>query len=102
MTILHWAMENGLETAKAMVEALDIRYDLERDEKYLYVDRDGIEYSPQQYVLKVWHAEANEKKDLVACLEDVGLESRYFKRILPGQGQQPEGYHGLPPSYASA
>jgi hypothetical protein len=53
-------------------------------------------------VLKVWHAEPNKKKDLVACLKDAGLESRYFKRILPGQGQQPEGYHGLPPSYASA
>jgi hypothetical protein len=102
MTILHWAMENGLETAKVMVKALDILYDPERDEKYLYVDRDGIEYSPQQYVLKLWHAESDEKKELVTCLKGAGLESRYFKRIFPGQGEQPKGYHGLPPDYALA
>ena len=102
MTILHYAMDNGLDTAKTMVEALDIRYDPDRDEKYLYVDRDGNEYSPQQYVLQIWHAEADEKKDLVACLEGAGLKSRYFKRVMPGHGEQPKGYHGLPPDYASA
>jgi hypothetical protein len=101
MTILHWAMENGLETAKAMVEALDIRHDPERDEKYLYMDRDGIEYSPQQYAMKVWDADDKEKEALIACLEAATLKSRYFKRILPGKGEQPEGYHGLPTSYAS-
>ncbi|KIX06616.1 uncharacterized protein Z518_04592 [Rhinocladiella mackenziei CBS 650.93] len=69
MTILHFAMEKGLETAKAMIEALDIRHDPERDEKYLYVDRDGIEYSPQQYALKIWDADSKDKKTLIACLE---------------------------------
>jgi hypothetical protein len=102
MTILHWAMENGLETAKAMVKALDIRHDPERDEKYLYMDRDGIEYSPQQYAMKVWDADDKEKEAFIACLEAATLKSRYFKRILPGKGEQPEGYHGLPTSYASA
>jgi hypothetical protein len=100
MTILHWAMENGLDTAKAMIEALDIRHDPERDEKYLYMDRDGIEYSPQQYVMKVWVADEKEKKALITSLEGATLKSRYFKRILPDKGDQPSGYHGLPPSYA--
>ena len=100
MTILHWAMEYGLETAKAMVEALDIRHDPERDEKYLYMDRDGIEYSPQQYVMKLWDADEKDKKALISCLEGAKLMSRYFKRILPDKGDQPSGYHGLPPSYA--
>lgn len=100
MTILHWAMENGLETAKAMVKALDICHDPERDEKYLYMDRDGIEYSPQQYVMKVWDADEKEKKALISCLEGATLKSRYFKSILPNKGDQPSGYHGLPPSYA--
>jgi hypothetical protein len=100
MTILHFAMEHGLETAKAMVEALDIRHDPERDEKYLYMDRPGIEYSPQQYVMKVWDADEKEKEALISCLEDAKLKSRYFKRILPNQGAQPLGYHGLPPGYA--
>jgi hypothetical protein len=100
MTILHWAMENGLETAKAMVAALDIRHDAERDEKYLYKDRDGIEYSPQQYLMKVSDADEKEKKALSLCLEGATLKSRYFKRILPNEGAQPLGYHGLPPDYA--
>ena len=102
MTILHWAMENGLETAKAMVDVLDIGHDPERDERYLYTDRDGIEYSPQQYAMKVWDADDKEKEALIACFEAAALKSRYFKRILPGEGEQPEGYHGLPTSYASA
>jgi hypothetical protein len=102
MTILHWAMQHGLETAKAMVTALDIRHDPERDEKYLYKDRDGIEYSPQQYVMKVWDADDKEKNALITCLEAATMKSRYFKRILPGKGEQPEGYHGLPTTYAAA
>jgi hypothetical protein len=101
MTILHWAMEHGLETTKEVVKALDIRNDLERDEKYLYIDREGIEYSPQQYVMKVWQADVKEKKTLVSCLEAARLKSRYFKRILPHEGEQPEGYHGLPPGHAA-
>jgi len=28
----------------------------------------------------VWDAEADEKEDLVTCLEGAGLRSRYFKR----------------------
>lgn len=84
-TILHWAMENGLETAKAMVEALDILHDPERDEKYLYKDRDGIEYSLQQYVQRVLDADSQEKQALIACLETATLKSRYFKRYYPAK-----------------
>ncbi|RMZ84623.1 hypothetical protein DV737_g1194, partial [Chaetothyriales sp. CBS 132003] len=58
MTILHWAMENGLKTAKTMIEVLNIRDDPERDEKYLYKDRDGIEYSPQQYAWRLFEMES--------------------------------------------
>jgi hypothetical protein len=80
MTILHWAMENGLETAKAMVKALDIRHDPEKNEKYVYRDRDGIEYSPQQYVMKVWDADEKEKSALISCLEGAKLKSSHPKR----------------------
>lgn len=70
MTILHWAMENGLETTKTLVKALNIHRDPERDQKYVYKDRDGIEYSPQQYVEKVWDATAKEKKELIKALDE--------------------------------
>jgi hypothetical protein len=75
MTILHWAMENGPETAQAMIMALDIHHDPERDQKYLYTDRDGIEYSPQQYVMKVLDADEADKNALIACLEVAELKS---------------------------
>lgn len=100
MTILHWAMDNGLDTAKAMIEALEIYNDAEKDDKYLYEDRDGIEYSPQQYVMKDLGAGTMEKTALIKCLHSTGLKSRYFKRILPIKGEQPKGYHGLPTRYA--
>lgn len=100
MTILHFAMEKGLETAQAMIEALDIRHDPERDEKYLYIDRDGIEYSPQQYALKLWDADIKDKKALTTCLE-AALKSRSFEG-LPGEGEEVVSSHGLPTSDASS
>lgn len=98
-TVLHIALDHGLETTKAMVETLDIRHDPEIDEKYIYMDKDGIEYSPDQYVMKFLDDD-EEQKALILCLIEVGMKSRYFKRILPNAGNQPTGYHGLPPSYA--
>ena len=95
-TVLHIALENGLETTKAMAEALDILNDPEKDEKYLYMDKDGIEYSPHQYVIRVMGADADEAKRLVEFLFSIGMKSRYFKRITH-TGSQPTGYHGLPP-----
>jgi hypothetical protein len=74
MTILHLAMEHGLGTAEAMIKALDIRHDPEKHKKYVYIDRDGIEYSPQQYVEKLWGGSANEKKTLISSLDEVFAE----------------------------
>lgn len=68
MTILHWAMENGFQTAKAIIEVLDISHDPDRDEKYLYVDREGTEYSPQQYARNLWSADDKAKNALIVCL----------------------------------
>lgn len=101
-TVLHIAIEKGLAITKAMVKALDIRIDREKDEKYLYKDKDGIEYSPQQYILKIMELGEQERKALIKCITDCGMKSRYFKRILPADGQQPLGYHGLPPDLAAA
>lgn len=59
----------------------------------------GIEYSPDQYVLKDL-AEHPQRNALRKCLKDAGMSSRLFKRVLPNEGSQPAGYHGLPPDYA--
>ncbi|KAG4432294.1 hypothetical protein IFR05_012223 [Cadophora sp. M221] len=69
MTILHWSMDNGLETAKAIVKALDITHDPQKDKKYLYTDRDGVKYTPEEYITKLWDASDADKKALITCLK---------------------------------
>ncbi|KAL5321915.1 hypothetical protein ACEPPN_009879 [Leptodophora sp. 'Broadleaf-Isolate-01'] len=69
MTILHWSMDNGLETAKAIVKALDIAHDTEKNKKYLYTDREGVKYTPEEYITKLWDASDADKKALIACLK---------------------------------
>ncbi|KAH7350793.1 hypothetical protein BKA65DRAFT_593679 [Rhexocercosporidium sp. MPI-PUGE-AT-0058] len=69
MTILHYSMDNGLETAKAIVKALDISHDPEKDKKYLYTDREGVKYTPEEYITKLWGASEADKKALIACLQ---------------------------------
>jgi hypothetical protein len=102
-SVLHFALDQGPEVTKAMVEALNIRYDPERDEKYLLIDREGIHYSPEQYVKKLLlGVTETEKSALVRCLTDAGMVSRYYKNIRPSSKEkQPVGYHGLPPTLAA-
>jgi hypothetical protein len=83
-TVLHIALENGLNATEGMVEALDVLHDTNRDEKYSYVDKDGIRYSPHQYIMKFLDADDQEKNALVACLN--------------GAKQHPAGLKGHNPS----
>lgn len=95
-TVLHIALDNGLDATKSLIDALDISNDPEKDEKYLYMDKEGIEYSPHQFVMKLMDIDEMEKKALYICLLEAGMKSRYFKRVELGKGEQPKGYHGLP------
>lgn len=72
-TVLHIALENGLNATEGMIKALDIRHDTNRDEKYSYMDRDGKRYSPDQYVMKFLDTDDQEKNALIACLNGVGF-----------------------------
>ena len=67
-TVLHIALENGLDPTKAMVKALGFCHDPDRGKRYLHVDKDGIQYSPQQYAMKFLEADMKEKKALATCL----------------------------------
>ncbi|KAM3084553.1 hypothetical protein ACMFMF_001907 [Clarireedia jacksonii] len=74
-TVLHIALENGIETTKAMISALHIRAD---PGKYLYIDKDGIEYSPHQWLSKFLDAEKEDRAVLIKCLHGCGMKSRCF------------------------
>ncbi|KAF2733343.1 hypothetical protein EJ04DRAFT_272997 [Polyplosphaeria fusca] len=102
-TVLHIALENGLEVTKTMLEALGILHDAQRNDRYIYQDKSGIEYSPDEYVLKIMTEMSDrEKITLVKCLRKNGITSHYFRRIMPREGEQPAGYHGLPIRFAKA
>ncbi|KAL2071660.1 hypothetical protein VTL71DRAFT_12895 [Oculimacula yallundae] len=68
MTILHWSMEHGLETARTLATSLGIAQDPDRNTKYLYSDKEGLKYTPEEYITNLWDASEADKKALIACL----------------------------------
>ncbi|KAF6815612.1 ankyrin repeat containing protein [Colletotrichum musicola] len=103
-SVLHIALENGPEVTKLMVEALGVRNDPLRDERYLFEDKTGVFYSPDQYVKRILKLELGlepaDEKALLQALALGRMTPRYYKDVLPGQGKQPYGYVGLPPELA--
>ncbi|KAH9218802.1 hypothetical protein DL95DRAFT_434082 [Leptodontidium sp. 2 PMI_412] len=89
MTILHWSMDNGLETAKAIVKALDIAHDTEKNKKYLYTDREGVKYTPEEYITKLWDASDADKKALIACLKS--SSPAHGSHVRPRKGAKKAG-----------
>ncbi|KAI1746213.1 hypothetical protein F4680DRAFT_13424 [Xylaria scruposa] len=102
-TVLHIALENGLEVTRNIFEVLKVCQDPKRNDNYLHRDKDGIEYSLDEYVLqRLKGIDDKEKEALVIYLRENKIQSRYFRRVMPGDGVQPKGYHGLPPAYGKA
>jgi hypothetical protein len=83
-TLLHIALENGLEVTEAMVEALDISHDSDRDKKYSYEDRAGTTYTPTQYIGTLLEASCLEKWDLMKCLRRHGIDNLLSPSLLFG------------------
>ncbi|XXH01677.1 hypothetical protein Hte_008037 [Hypoxylon texense] len=100
MTVLHTAMYNGAEVTNALIDTLKIHNDRERNEKYLYKDIEGLFYSPDKWVEKLHEIDVAEKPALLKSLEAARFQSRYYREVEPGKGEQPEGYSGLPQKYA--
>ncbi|KAJ4199391.1 hypothetical protein NW767_008199 [Fusarium falciforme] len=71
--VLHIALENGPEVTKAMLDALDIRHEADKDKTYLYTDRTGLHYSPCEYVEEFIEVGDKQKKKLLKCLTGQGL-----------------------------
>ncbi|KAH7079388.1 hypothetical protein BKA63DRAFT_265811 [Paraphoma chrysanthemicola] len=100
-TIMHIALENGLRLTKVMAVELNLRKDKQRKERYMYRTKDGIQYSLDEYVRKLMKDVSNEeKKALIQCLQRNKIQRRYFRLVVPGAGEQPPGYRGLPEGYA--
>ncbi|KAK3994717.1 hypothetical protein QBC44DRAFT_39054 [Cladorrhinum sp. PSN332] len=46
--------------------------------------------------LKFLGASAEKTGALLRYLDELGMKTRLFRRVFPREGDQPEGYHGLP------
>jgi hypothetical protein len=62
MTVLRIVLETGFEMTKAMFEALEMRPDPSRNERHLYQDKDGIQYSLDQYLWRFMGDLAKKKR----------------------------------------
>jgi anion-transporting ArsA/GET3 family ATPase len=101
-TVLHIALHQAPKITEAMVYALDIKHDKQRDDRYIYVDKDDVEYSPHMYVKHRMTISEKEKKALLKSLKKGNMKPRHFKRVMPGEGEQPTNAHGLPPIFKEA
>ncbi|KND91560.1 hypothetical protein TOPH_03806 [Tolypocladium ophioglossoides CBS 100239] len=99
-TLLHFAIDNGSDTVKAMLKALEVAKDPKRNDRYLYTDREGIVYSLSKYISHLLDPEneRSESKKMIRILQDTGkLDDRMYRPQEPGRGvEQPEGYCGMP------
>jgi hypothetical protein len=102
-TVLHIALQNGFEVAVTMFGALNVRQDPLHNEKYLYQDKDRNQYSLDQYLWRFMGDTSNEEQlRLTEYFRENKIQSRYFKNIIPGEGDQPLEYCGLPPNLDDA
>ncbi|KAF4987742.1 hypothetical protein FGRMN_10166 [Fusarium graminum] len=69
---LHLALENGAEVTGAMLRAMDLKGDIWGT--YSYTDKTGKLHSPCEYVETFVEAKDKEKKKMVKCLQEHGLD----------------------------
>lgn len=72
-TVMHIALDNGAETARAMLTALKMREHPTKAARHLYTDKAGRKYTLDQYVREICTVEDDERVALMHCLEEAGL-----------------------------
>ncbi|KAI1364762.1 hypothetical protein F5Y08DRAFT_202108 [Xylaria arbuscula] len=104
LTVLHYAMKSGPWMVEALIQALDIKNEAQRNDIFLYKDNDGLLYSPDEYVQRVLKEDRKQKELLLRSLSFGEFTPRFYRDVLPnsGAGQQPRGYRGLPPHLSRA
>jgi ankyrin repeat protein len=87
-TVLHFALGEGPLVASAMIEALNINRDRNRNEKYLYTEGNGVEYLPHMYVRYRMEVDNATKMSLFKCLKKANLNYRLLTRTTYAPGRQ--------------
>lgn len=96
LTVLHYAIISGPWMTEALIQALDMKNEPKRHDMFLYEDNDGLFYSPDEYVEKLLKVEKKKKAALLKSLRLGEFDSRFYREMMPGAGEQPTGYKGLP------
>ena len=76
-TILHTALHVGPEATAAILDALKVASDRNKQTKYRYTDQEGRQYSPREYVLEIMGCEPEQKEALLACLSKAGFDAMH-------------------------
>jgi len=76
-SVLHIALNNGLGVTPSIVETLNLDQEPDRDMEYhQHADRDGIHFSPAQFVDKLMKIKRAEKAALIPSLQGSNSMSR--------------------------
>ncbi|KAJ2984408.1 hypothetical protein NUW58_g6074 [Xylaria curta] len=102
LTVLHYAIGSGPWMTEALIQILDIKNKPRRHDMFLYEDNDGLFYSPDEYVKRLLKIEKKQEKALLTSLNLGEFDSRFYREVMPGAGEQPAGYKGLPRHLARA
>ncbi|KAF1739436.1 hypothetical protein CRV24_001370 [Beauveria bassiana] len=81
-TVLHFAIDNGPGVVKAMLQVLNVAQDPERNNRYQYIDREGIAYSLTMYISHLLNpgTKKSESKEMIEILKNEGkLEDRMYR-----------------------
>ncbi|KAK4554001.1 hypothetical protein LTR86_008842 [Recurvomyces mirabilis] len=68
-TVLHLAMDDGLQTTKSMLTALRVHDDPLWRTKHTFTDNGGQQHTPEEYVKHVLEGSEAHKEELIACLK---------------------------------
>ncbi|KAG9604380.1 hypothetical protein KCU77_g1211, partial [Aureobasidium melanogenum] len=74
-TVLHIAMEAGIDVAEDIIYAARIQSDPKKASRYTYLDKGSRKYTPQEYVMELMDATEFEKEALLSCLANAGFVS---------------------------
>lgn len=74
MTVLHIALENGVETTRCLLDALEVSSDRNRGTRYQYTDMEGTSYTVREYVQGCMPGlSPDDRQELLQCLAENGL-----------------------------
>ncbi|KAK3670837.1 hypothetical protein LTR78_009281 [Recurvomyces mirabilis] len=68
-TVLHLALDDGIQTTRSMLAALGVRDDPMWRSKHIFTDNGGQQHTPEEYIKHVLEGTEAHKAELIVCLK---------------------------------